>query len=153
MSYIKTLNKDEGCIFCAAWNSDNDREKLVLERSEHSLIMLNRFPYTNGHMMAAPKRHTASLDELSDIELLDLMKSVRRARNLLQKVASPDGFNVGINLGRGAGAGIEDHLHIHVVPRWIGDVNFMTVIGDIRVIPEGLMITYDQLFSAFSNLS
>lgn len=152
MSYIKTLNNDEGCIFCAAWNSDNDREKLVLERSEHSLIMLNLFPYTNGHMMAAPKRHTSNLDELSDIELLDLMKTVRRARNLLQKVARPDGFNVGINLGRGAGAGIEDHLHIHVVPRWIGDANFMTVIGDIRVIPEGLMITYDQLFSELSTL-
>jgi ATP adenylyltransferase len=151
MSYIKTLNSEEGCIFCNAWSCDNDREKLVLERSEHSMVMLNLFPYTNGHMMAVPRKHTSSLDELSDDEMLDLMKSVRRARNLLQKVAHPDGFNIGINLGRGAGAGIDDHLHIHVVPRWVGDANFMTVIGDIRVIPEGVMVTYDQLFEALKS--
>lgn len=153
MSYIKTLDgNDPGCVFCNAWNTDDDREKLVLERNEHSLVMLNRFPYTNGHMMASPRRHTADLDDLSDVEMLDLMRSVRRARNLLQKIARPDGFNVGINLGKGAGAGIEDHLHIHVVPRWVGDSNFMTVIGDIRVIPEGLMITYDQLYNALGSL-
>lgn len=152
MSYIKAIVSEEGCVFCTAWNTEEDREKLVLERTEHSLIMLNRFPYTNGHMMAVPKRHTSDLDDLSDLEMLDLMKSVRRARNLLQKIARPDGFNIGVNLGRGAGAGIEDHLHVHVVPRWVGDSNFMTVVGDIRVIPEGLMITYDMLFEALSSL-
>jgi ATP adenylyltransferase len=152
MSYIKAISSAEGCVFCTAWNTEEDREKLVLERTEHSLIMLNRFPYTNGHMMAVPERHTSDLDELSDVEMLDLMKSVRRAKNLLQKVARPDGFNIGINLGRGAGAGIEDHLHIHIVPRWIGDSNFMTVVGDIRVIPEGLMITYDMLYDALNSL-
>jgi len=152
MSYIKAIASEEGCVFCTAWNTEEDREKLVLERTEHSLIMLNRFPYTNGHMMAAPKRHTSDLDELSDVEMLDLMKSVRRARNLLQKIARPDGFNIGVNLGRGAGAGIEDHLHIHIVPRWVGDSNFMTVVGDIRIIPEGLMITYDMLYEALSSL-
>jgi ATP adenylyltransferase len=127
-----------------------DRERLILSRSSNSLMMLNRYPYTGGHLMVAPLRHTAELDELADSELLDLMHMLRNGRSLLQRVVRPDGFNIGLNLGKAAGAGVAEHLHIHIVPRWNGDSNFMTVIGDVRVIPEGLMATYDQLKAAFS---
>jgi ATP adenylyltransferase len=127
-----------------------DRERLILSRSSYSLMMLNRYPYTGGHLMVAPLRHTAELDELADSELLDLMHMLRNGRSLLQRVVRPDGFNIGLNLGKAAGAGVAEHLHIHIVPRWNGDSNFMTVIGDVRVIPEGLMATYDQLKAALS---
>ena len=143
-SYVSSAQPDEGCIFCPDKTGRSDRDRLVLTRSGHSLMMLNRYPYTGGHLMVAPLRHTAEMDDLSDAELLDLMHLVRRGRNLLQGVASPDGFNMGINLGRAAGAGVAEHLHIHIVPRWNGDSNFMTVIGDLRVIPEGLMEAYDR---------
>jgi ATP adenylyltransferase len=148
MTYINTAVIEDSCIFCRAWEEDNDRERLILARSEYSLIMLNRYPYTGGHLMAAPARHVSDMDDLSDAELLDLMLTMRRARNLLRNIAHPDGFNIGINLGKAAGAGIEDHLHIHIVPRWNGDTNFMTVVGNVRVIPEGLLELYDRLAEA-----
>jgi ATP adenylyltransferase len=142
-SYVSNAQPDDGCIFCPDDTGRTDRERLVLARSGHSLLMLNRYPYSGGHMMVAPLRHTAEMDDLSDAELLDLMHLLRRGRNLLQRAANPDGFNMGINLGRAAGAGVAEHMHIHVVPRWNGDSNFMTVVGDLRVIPEGLTAAYD----------
>jgi ATP adenylyltransferase len=143
-SYVSNSRPADSCIFCPGLAGTGDRERLILARSEHSLMMLNRYPYTGGHLMVAPLRHTGELDDLSDPELLDLMHQLRRGRALLQRVVSPDGFNVGINLGKAAGAGVEEHLHIHIVPRWNGDCNFMTVVGDVRVIPEGLMSAYDR---------
>lgn len=145
MSYITNNTPDQTCIFCPS--EQVDRERLILARSELSLMMLNRYPYTGGHLMVAPLRHTAELDDLEDEELLDLMHLLRTGRSLLQRVAKPDGFNIGLNLGKAAGAGVEEHLHIHIVPRWNGDSNFMTVVGDVRVIPEGLLTAYDQLLS------
>jgi ATP adenylyltransferase len=146
MTYLNNSVAANGCIFCAAWQLvDQDRERLVLVRSEHSLIMLNRYPYTGAHLIVASARHTAELDDLADEELLDLMQCVRRARGLLRTAVKPDGFNIGINLGKAAGAGFDDHLHIHVVGRWIGDTNFMPVCGDVHVISEGLMEIYDRL--------
>lgn len=145
MTYISNANHEDGCIFCRAVEADNDRERLVLARREYSLIMLNRYPYTCGHLMVAPLRHTAEMDDLNDNELLDLMRGVRRSCALLRQVANPEGFNIGINLGKAAGAGVEEHLHIHIVPRWNGDTNFMSVVGDVRVIPEGLMESFDRL--------
>jgi ATP adenylyltransferase len=145
MTYISNAAQEDGCIFCLAGQASNDRERLVLARSEHSLIMLNRYPYTCGHLMVAPLRHTAEMDDLGDDELLDLMNGVRQACAMLREVARPDGLNIGINLGKVSGAGVEDHLHIHIVPRWVGDTNFMTVTGDVRVIPDGLMESYDRL--------
>src|SRR6185369_3800312 len=136
---------DSGCIFCLPDETDNDRERLVLARREYSLIMLNRYPYTCGHLMVAPLRHTAEMNDLNDHELLDLMLGVRSSCDLLRVVTRPEGFNIGINLGKAAGAGVVEHLHIHVVPRWNGDTNFMSVIGDVRTIPEGLMESYDRL--------
>lgn len=145
MTYISNADHETGCIFCRAGEAADDRERLVLVRNESSLIMLNRYPYTCGHMMVAPLRHTTDMKDLNDHELLDLMHAVRRSCVLLREVASPDGFNIGINIGKAAGAGVEEHLHIHVVPRWNGDTNVMSVVGDVRVIPEGLMESYDRL--------
>jgi ATP adenylyltransferase len=110
--------------------------------------MMNRYPYSGGHLMAAPARHVSDMDDLADEELLDLIHAVSRGRNLLRDIAHPEGFNIGINLGKAAGAGIEAHLHIHIVPRWNGDTNFMTVVGDVRVIPQALLETYDRLAEA-----
>ncbi|RII29394.1 MAG: HIT family hydrolase [Geobacter sp.] len=145
MSYISNTEHEDGCIFCLAWESSDDQEKLVLVRRQHSLIMLNRYPYTCGHLMVAPVRHTAEMNDLDDDQVLDLIKGVRQACDLLRKVAHPGGINIGMNLGKAAGAGVEEHLHIHVVPRWNGDTNFMTVTGSVRVIPEGLMESYARL--------
>lgn len=148
MTYVSNAPPEEGCIFCRAWEANDDRERLVLLRREHSFIMLNRYPYTCGHLMVVPVRHIAGMDDLSDEESLELMHGVRRACALLREVATPQGFNIGINLGKAAGAGIEEHLHVHIVPRWNGDTNFMTVTGDVRVIPEGLLESYDRLAAA-----
>jgi ATP adenylyltransferase len=148
IEYILT-EKVSGCIFCVGDTTDRDRELLVLFRSSASLVMLNRYPYTNGHLMIAPYRHVSDLDLLSDAEMLDLFKSVRLCRTILQETASPQGFNIGVNMGKAAGAGVDEHLHIHVVPRWNGDTNYMSVIADIRVMPENLMMTYDRLLPAF----
>ena len=145
-SYVSNNTLDQSCIFCPT--EQGDRDRLILARSGYSLLMLNRYPYTGGHLMVAPLRHTAELDDLSDAELLDLMQMLRKGRTVLQRVAQPDGFNIGLNLGKAAGAGVEEHLHIHIVPRWNGDSNFMTVVGDVRVIPEGLMTAYDQIAAA-----
>jgi ATP adenylyltransferase len=141
--------KPGGCIFCAVPDQKKDREKLILYRSSLSLVMLNRYPYTNGHLMVAPFRHTADMNELSADEMLDLFATVRLCSNVLQEAASPQGFNIGVNLGKAAGAGVDDHLHIHIVPRWNGDTNFMSVIDDIRVMPENLVSTYDRLYPGF----
>jgi len=148
MTYINNSVTGQACIFCPAETAD--RERLILARSSLSLLMLNRYPYTGGHVMVAPLRHTAELDDLTDAELLDLMNMLRKGRSLLQRVARPDGYNIGINLGKAAGAGVEEHLHIHIVPRWNGDSNFMTVVGDVRVIPEGLLAAYDQFLAALA---
>lgn len=146
ISYINNNTPAQGCIFCPS--EAGDRERLILARSDHSLMMLNKYPYTGGHLMVSPLRHTAGLDDLDDAEMLDLMHMLRKARALLQSVVNPEGFNVGINLGKAAGAGVDEHLHIHIVPRWNGDTNFMSVVGDVRVIPEGLMAAYDQFAAA-----
>lgn len=149
MTYLTNPVHEDGCIFCKAWNEvEEDRNRLVLFRTEQSFVMLNRYPYTCGHLMVASARHTAELDDFSDAEQLDLMQCVRKARALLRKVARPDGFNVGMNLGKAAGAAIVGHLHIHIVPRWNGDTNFMSVSSDVRVMPEGLFESYDRLREA-----
>jgi ATP adenylyltransferase len=141
--------KPSTCIFCVSSDQEHDREKLILFRTDLSLVMLNRYPYNNGHLMIAPFRHTADLNELSEEEMLDLFATLRLSRNVLEKTASPQGFNIGINLGKAAGAGVDEHLHIHIVPRWNGDTNFMSVISDNRVMPENLRSTFEKLFPGF----
>jgi len=145
MEYIRQGNAEEGCIFCTFPAEGCDREKLILERGEKAFIILNAFPYSNGHLMVTPFRHTGDLDDLEPDEMLEMMQLTRRAVNLLKASFRPDGFNIGINMGRAAGAGIADHVHIHVVPRWSGDTNFMAVLGDVRVIPESLVAVYAAL--------
>jgi ATP adenylyltransferase len=137
--------KTVGCIFCAALLGEDDRESLVLLRGERAFLILNRFPYNNGHLMVVPHAHVADLEELDTPTLTEMMLLLNRGLAALRASLAPDGFNVGANLGRVAGAGVEDHVHLHVVPRWLGDTNFMPVVGDLRVIPETWLQTYDRL--------
>ncbi len=139
-----------GCIFCDKIKdaTENDKENLVLLRGKHAFLMLNLYPYANGHVLVVPYQHAAELEALSAETLQEMMLLVNRAIQALRTVMGPQGFNVGANLGRAAGAGVEDHVHFHVVPRWIGDTNFMPVLSDVRMIPELLPQTYDQLQSA-----
>lgn len=150
MEYIENAD-GSGCVLCANDDSSGDRDRLILHRSSLSLVMVNRYPYTNGHLMVAPLRHTADLNSLNDAEMLDLFSITSLCRNILVEAAAPHGFNIGLNLGRAAGAGIDDHLHIHIVPRWNGDTNFMSVVSDVRVMPENLLKTYDRLLPGFIN--
>ena len=145
MRYIENADAAPGCIFCTKPAESRDDENLILWRGQWTFIILNAFPYANGHLMVTPYQHTANLDDLADEELLEMMTAARRGVSLLQTAFKPDGFNIGINMGRVAGAGIADHVHIHVVPRWNGDTNFMPVLGDVRVIPESLQVVYDRL--------
>lgn len=117
----------------------------MLQETEHALVMLNLFPYNPGHLMIAPKRHVANLEDLSSEELQDILELTQKSVKVLKEVAHPEGFNIGINLGRVAGAGFEGHIHVHVVPRWNGDTNFMPVIGETKVIPEGIEKTFKKL--------
>jgi ATP adenylyltransferase len=144
--------KPSDCIFCVSSDQEQDRDRLILHRTGLSLVMLNRYPYNNGHMMIAPFRHTADMNELSIAEMLDLFAALRLCRNVLEKTAAPQGFNIGINLGKAGGAGVDDHIHIHIVPRWNGDTNFMSVISDVRIMPENLLNTYEKLLPGFLDM-
>lgn len=137
--------KDQACIFCEKPNQTLDRENLVLYRAERNVVMLNKYPYNPGHLMVAPFKHVNSLEALDNDDLLEHMQLVSRCVAMLKSEMNPEGFNVGINLGRVGGAGIEEHIHTHIVPRWNGDTNFMPVISDTRTIPEALLATYDKL--------
>jgi ATP adenylyltransferase len=145
MQYINQADKIEGCIFCVLPARNEDRKNLILHRGENAFIMLNSFPYNPGHMMVAPFQHTADMYALDDSTLLEIDHLVRYAVRLLTETVSPDGFNLGVNLGRTAGAGVLDHVHWHIVPRWNGDTNFMPVVADTKVLPESLDATYDKL--------
>jgi ATP adenylyltransferase len=151
MAYIGAP-QPSGCLFCRTFDSspDQDRENLVVYREAQALAMMNRFPYNNGHLMIAPRAHEGSLTGLDDDQLLALMQLTRRSIRVLEEVMSPEAFNVGANIGRVAGAGIPDHVHVHVVPRWNGDTNFMPVIGEVKVINEHLDATWEKLTSAFA---
>ena len=146
MEYISGP-KPEGCLLCTKQREPRgkDGENYILHRGATCYIMLNLFPYTNGHMMVAPYQHVASLEGLDDRSLHEMMELVRACVATLNKALSPAGFNIGMNLGKIAGAGIADHLHIHVVPRWQGDANFMSVLAETRLIPEALETTYGKL--------
>jgi ATP adenylyltransferase len=152
LSYI-TRPKDQPttagdeCFICraAACPTEEDRANLVVYRTELSVVMLNLYPYNNGHLLVTPRAHKARLDELTDAETLDLQRTIRKMTGVIEKRMRPDGFNVGLNLGRAAGAGVPGHLHWHIVPRWFGDSNFMTTVGDMRVLSQALEALYDLL--------
>lgn len=145
--YILGHERTPGCFFCRDRRSPlkKDKKNLLLHRSRHTLLLLNRFPYTNGHLMLAPNRHVASLEHLGNEERLDLLRLLDKALELLRQALRPQGFNVGLNLGLAGGAGIPGHVHLHVVPRWLGDTNFMPVLTGTKVISDSLEATYDEL--------
>ncbi len=151
MEYILADQKGEECIFCPGDDRGRDEERLILYVGPLSMVMMNRFPYINGHLLVAPVRHVPGLESISDDETMDLLITVRRSIGALKKVMGPEGFNVGLNLGRVAGAGVEEHMHFHIVPRWNGDTNYMTVFGEVRVIPEHIKDTYQKLLPYFKN--
>lgn len=145
--------RQPGCIFCPESRGQTDEERLILHRGELSMVMMNRFPYNNGHLLVAPWRHLARLDELSAEEMRDLMWWLKTSTSILEEVMRADGFNVGLNLGREAGAGYEEHLHFHIVPRWRGDTNFLAVMAEVRSIPEHIKQTYSKLLPHFKKES
>jgi ATP adenylyltransferase len=149
MAYVGAGVPAAGCIFCAALEGDR-RERLLLGTTGASLVMLNRYPYASGHLMVAPRRHTASLAALPDAEHADLAEALRRTAATLEAALRPQGMNLGMNLGASAGAGVVDHLHWHLVPRWTGDTNFMTTVAEARVVPQHLRETYERLAPAFA---
>jgi len=140
------------CIFCVAATAEPPRETLTLFRNDDALVMLNRFPYTNGHLLVAPVAHQARLFESSDQSLRSLIRLTAEAQRILSDVYHPEGFNVGMNFGQVAGAGVADHYHMHVVPRWGGDSNFMSVTAKTRIVPEELDVTFDKLQPHFSSI-
>ncbi len=135
IKYIQK-KKEKGCIFCN--HLKKKKSSLLVYTTPLSLVVLNLFPYNNGHLLIAPKKHTDSLEKLTEEELMDLMKVVKKMIKVLKKILKPDGFNIGINIGKEAGAGVEEHLHIHIVPRWRGDTNFMPICFDTKIIPQSL---------------
>jgi ATP adenylyltransferase len=156
MQYIDTLSAPPsgGCFLCAYRDQpDKDEQNLVLWRGRHNMAVLNRFPYAGGHTMIAPLRHVGDLSDMNDDEMLELMRHIRDARRVLAEAVRAEGFNVGINIGRCAGAGLPEHLHVHIVPRWPGDVNFVTVMGGVRVIPETLGALWTLLRSTAARLN
>jgi ATP adenylyltransferase len=148
LEYIQSADDQEGCIFCLAAEGD-DEERLVVHRGEHAIVVLNKFPYSSGHLMVAPRRHVGDFGALSGDEALELHRLAASGMKALGETYAPDGFNLGWNLGRIAGAGIVDHVHLHVVPRWAGDTNFMPVLADVKVLPEHLLETRRRLAAAF----
>jgi ATP adenylyltransferase len=154
MPYIKLLASEGGkeCIFCKLPKENSDKENLILHRSSNSFMIMNKYPYNPGHLMVAPYRHVANLDELNDDELIDIMNLVRLSIRILKEAMRPDGFNIGMNVGKAAGAGFEGHIHIHIVPRWIGDANFMPIVSNTKVISEALSSTYDELKRVLDDL-
>ncbi len=154
MAYIapKTPASEE-CIFCALPAAHRDEENHILYRGEHCFMMLNRYPYNPGHLMIAPYQHVSSIEKLESATLAEFMSQAQLALRGLRQTMQPDGFNLGINDGKVAGAGIADHVHMHVVPRWNGDTNFMPIIADVKVIPESLDNTYRQMKQALDALA
>lgn len=145
LEYIKDSMNSPGCFLCDAYETGVDRDKLILQSGDLALAIMNRYPYNNGHLLIAPHRHVSGLDELDAQEMLALFELTRRAVGWLERAYAPHGFNIGINLGQVAGAGLPGHLHVHIVPRWDGDTNFMPVLSGAKVVSEGLTSSYDTL--------
>jgi ATP adenylyltransferase len=148
--YIRNAEQASSCVFCSILKDDSDMANFVLFRGSKSFVILNLFPYTSGHLLVVANRHIAFLSEADPEELHEIIQLSRQCENALQREYRPQGFNMGFNLGRAAGAGVEHHLHMHVLPRWTGDSNFVSVVGETRVLPEELPATYKRLLPYFS---
>ncbi len=151
MKYILGEDEAEGCIFCNAAQGRGEDE-LILGVGERTAVMMNKYPYNNGHLLISPRRHLPDLKQLSEAERCDLLYMVDHAISAMRDLMNPDGFNVGLNLGRAAGAGMEEHIHFHVVPRWAGDTNFMTLFAEVRSVPEHIVQTAEKLRPYFSSV-
>lgn len=145
MEYIKKSKKEKGCLFCKKARAKNDRKNYLLYRSRKSYCILNLYPYNNGHLMVAPYRHARNIESLTDEEIRDMLLVVKKAVAALRKAFKPEGFNMGINIGKVAGAGVLGHIHMHIVPRWKGDTNFMPILSDTKLVSESLDDTYAAL--------
>jgi ATP adenylyltransferase len=150
LEYVQRAGAEAGCVFCAEAGGELEpAESLLIHRGEAAAVILNKYPYSSGHLMVAPARHLASLGDLTDAEALEVHRLATAGMDALERTYAPDGFNLGWNLGHAAGAGIADHVHLHVVPRWSGDTNFMPVLADVKVLPEHLLTTRDRLRHAW----
>lgn len=152
MRFVQAEKRSDACLFCALRKPGDDARRYVLERGSKAYLVLNAFPYNSGHVMVAVNRHAGSVAALTAAERADVWRLLERAERAIGKVYRPEGMNVGINLGRAAGAGVDGHLHVHVVPRWIGDTNFMTAVGETKVLPEDLSASYARLKKALVSL-
>lgn len=150
--YVTRSDGRKKSLFKDLIASSDDEAHFIVHRSEHCVLMLNKYPYSSGHVMIIPKREVPDLEVLTGKEMLDMMELSQLATKALRQIYSPDGFNIGINIGQDAGAGISEHLHMHIVPRWRGDANFMTSVSDTRVVPEDLAVAYKKIKQAISNL-
>ena len=148
MRYLTEFKK-KGCVFCGALALEDGPENLIVSRGQRSFVILNAFPYTSGHLMVLPYQHVPGLSDLDEETRAEMMEMVTKSSQVLRTLYTPEGFNIGINMGEAAGAGIEEHIHIHIVPRWMGDTNFMTAIGQTRVLPEALEDTYRRVKDAW----
>ena len=148
--YVADASKDKGCIFCDALSANDDIRTLIVLRGEKNFVILNRYPYTSGHVMVVPYAHVADLAAAEPGTLAEMMRLAQRAKTALDQTYHPEGFNLGMNLGRAAGAGVTGHLHLHVLARWAGDANFMTVTAETRVEPEELSTTFEKLHKALN---
>ncbi|HEY3876946.1 MAG TPA: HIT domain-containing protein [Candidatus Kapabacteria bacterium] len=149
--YISSFKekKEDGCVFCDAWNSGDDEKNLLVYRGHEAYVLMNRYPYNSGHLMIIPVRHTADFSSLTESESLEMMSLVSMSERVLQRLLGPHGFNIGMNLGRAAGAGIDAHLHWHIVPRWNGDTNFMPILADVKIVSEEMAQQWNQLRETF----
>lgn len=143
--------KEGGCFFCKYPKQNDDEKRLIIARNNVCFVMMNKYPYNPGHLMVVPYRHTADFGGLTGEETAEMMALAQKSQRVLTEVMTPQGFNIGMNLGRIAGAGVADHLHLHVVPRWSGDTNFMPVLGEVRVISEALNLTWKRITAAWAN--
>ena len=153
MTYIENSKKEEGCVFCNAQAKADGEENLIAFRGRNAYVILNRFPYTSGHLMVIPFVHVSNLEDLDLDTRSEMMELTSRCTTELRKIYKPQGFNVGINMGEAAGAGVLGHVHIHIVPRWAGDTNFMSAVGETRVLPEALEDTFRRVHKAFNTES
>jgi ATP adenylyltransferase len=148
-NYITSTNRESGCVFCRINQEHKDAENYIIHRANLNFMLLNLFPYTSGHLMIVPYEHQAELAAVAPATTTEMMELAKRAQIALQVEYRPDGFNIGMNIGHSAGAGVADHLHLHVVPRWTGDANFVSIIGETRVLPEDLSVACNKLKQHF----
>jgi ATP adenylyltransferase len=150
--YVSNVDKVEGCVFCRKVAENDDENALIVHRAKHCFVILNAFPYTSGHVMVVPYDHTDQLQKLSPEAATEMMHLTQKLEGVLRELYHPDGINLGMNIGKAAGAGVAGHIHMHVLPRWVADANFMTVVGETRILPETLKETWKRVREAFSQI-